>query len=71
MLYQLDTGSGLTGMKYINADSENEAIEKAEGILFSEKYSNCCGAGDIYDGNLDNNGGICADCGEHCEMEEV
>ena len=35
-----------------------------------EKYSNCCGAGDIYDGNLDNNEGVCADCGEHCEMTE-
>lgn len=38
--------------------------------LDGEKYSNCCGAGDIYDGNLDNNEGVCADCGEHCEMEE-
>lgn len=37
----------------------------------SELVSNCCGAGDIYDGNLDNNEGVCADCGEHCEMEEV
>lgn len=36
-----------------------------------EAVSNCCGAGDIYDGNLDNNEGVCADCGEHCEMEEV
>ena len=35
-----------------------------------ETYSNCCGAGDLYDGNLDNNEGVCADCGEHCEMEE-
>ena len=34
-----------------------------------ELISNCCGAGDIYDGNLDNNEGVCADCGEHCEME--
>lgn len=34
-------------------------------------YSNCCGAADIYDGNLDNNEGVCADCGEHCEMEEI
>lgn len=32
-------------------------------------YSNCCGAGDIHDGNLDNNEGVCAYCGEHCEME--
>ena len=32
-------------------------------------YSNCCGANDIYDGNLDNNEGVCADCGEHCEFE--
>ena len=31
--------------------------------------SNCCGANDIYDGNLGNNEGVCADCGEHCEME--
>ena len=38
--------------------------------IFDEtEYSNCCGAGDIYDGNLDNNEGVCADCGEHCEME--
>lgn len=36
-----------------------------------EQLSNCCGANDIYDGNLDNNEGVCADCGEHCEMEEV
>ena len=71
MLYQVDTGSGLIGMKYINADSEAEAIEKAKDILYDEKYSNCCGAADIYDGNLDNNEGVCADCGEHCEMEEV
>ena len=71
MLYQVDTGSGLIGIKYINADSEDEAIEKAKDILFAEKYSNCCGAGDIYNGNLDNNEGVCADCGEHCEMEEV
>lgn len=35
-----------------------------------EMVSNCCGASDIYDGNLDNNEGVCADCGEHCEMEE-
>lgn len=69
MLYQVDTGSGLIGIKYVNADTETEAIEKAKGILFSEKYSNCCGATDIYDGNLDNNEGVCADCGEHCEME--
>lgn len=34
-------------------------------------YSNCCGASDIYDGNLGNNEGVCADCGEHCEMEKV
>ena len=38
--------------------------------LDEEKYSNCCGDGDLYDGNLDNNDGVCADCGEHCEMEE-
>lgn len=69
MLYQVDTGSGLIGIKYVNADSETEAIEKAKDILFEEKYSNCCGAGDIYDGNLDNNEGVCADCGEHCDME--
>ena len=36
----------------------------------SESVSNCCGANDIYDGNLDNNEGVCADCGEHCEMED-
>lgn len=71
MLYQVDTGSGLIGIKYVTADSESEALEKAKDILFDEKYSNCCGAGDIYDGNLDNNEGVCADCGEHCEMEEV
>ena len=35
-----------------------------------ELASNCCGASDIYNGNLDNNEGVCADCGEHCEMEE-
>ena len=70
MLYQVDTGQGLIGMKYVNADNETEANEKAKGILFDEKYSNCCGANDIYDGNLDNNEGVCADCGEHCEMEE-
>ena len=70
MLYQVDTGSGLPGMKYINADNETEATEKAKDILLDEKYSNCCGANDIYDGNLGNNEGVCADCGEHCEMEE-
>ena len=70
MLYQVDTGQGLIGMKYVNADNETEANEKAKGILFDEKYSNCCGANDIYNGNLDNNEGVCADCGEHCEMEE-
>ena len=72
MLYQVDTGSGLMGIKYINADSEDEAIEKVKDILFDEvTTSNCCGANDIYDGNLDNNEGVCADCGEHCEMEEI
>jgi hypothetical protein len=72
MLYQVDTGSGLIGIKYINADSEPEAIEKAKDILFDKELrSNCCGANDIYDGNLGNNEGVCADCGEHCEMEEV
>ena len=70
MLYQVDTGAGLIGMKYINADSEDEAIEKAKDILSEEKYLNCCGANDIYDGNLDNNEGVCAVCGEHCEMED-
>jgi hypothetical protein len=40
----------------------NERLDEAE-------YSNCCGANDIYDGNLGNNEGVCADCGEHCEME--
>ena len=70
MLYQVDTGAGLMGMKYINADSEDEAIEKSKDILFADKYSNCCSANDVYDGNLDNNEGVCADCGEHCEMEE-
>ena len=70
MLYQVDTGSGLPGIKYFNADSEAEAKEKAKGMLFGDdKYSNCCGANDIYDGNLGNNEGVCADCGEHCEME--
>lgn len=39
--------------------------------LDEETYSNCCGAGDIYNGNLDNNEGVCADCGEHCLMEEA
>lgn len=71
MLYQVDTGSGLMGIKYVNADSESEALEKAKDILSDEKCSNCCGANDIYDGNLDNNEGVCADCGEHCEMEET
>ena len=71
MLYQVDTGSGLIGIKYVNANSETEAIEKAKDILSDkELYSNCCGANDIYDGNLDNNEGVCADCGEHCEMGE-
>jgi len=41
------------------------------GPVNEERYSNCCGASDIHDGNLDNNEGVCADCGEHCEMEEV
>ena len=41
------------------------------GMEEIELSSNCCGAGDIYDGNLDNNEGVCADCGEHCEMEEL
>lgn len=36
MLYQVDTGLGLTGMKYVNADNEDEAIEKAKDILFDE-----------------------------------
>ena len=40
-------------------------------ILDETEYSNCCGATDIYDGNSNNNEGVCADCGEHCEMEEV
>lgn len=72
MLYQVDTGSGLIGIKYVNADSESEAVEKTKDILFgNEKYSNCCGASDLYEGNLDNNEGICADCGERCEMEGV
>ena len=53
MLYQVDTGLGLIGMKYVNADNETEANEKAKGILFDEKYSNCCGANDIYNGNLE------------------
>ena len=39
--------------------------------LDEETYSNCCCADDLYDGNLDNNEGVCAVCGEHCEMEEV
>ena len=42
----------------------NERLDEAE-------YSNCCGASDIYEGNLGNNEGVCADCGEHCEMESV
>lgn len=72
MLYQVDTSSGLIGIKYVNADSKTEAIEKAKYILSDgEAYSNCCGAGDIYEGNLGNNEGVCADCGEHCEMEEA
>ena len=37
MLYQVDTGSGLIGIKYVNADSEAEAIEKVKDILFSEE----------------------------------
>ena len=72
MLYQVDTGQGLIGIKYVNADSQDEAIEKAKDILFGkETYSNCCGFSDIHGGNLGNNEGVCADCGEHCEMEEV
>ena len=44
--------------------------EKGNKMSDEETHSNCCGAGDIYDGNLDNNEGVCAGCGEHCEMEE-
>ena len=36
MLYQVDTGLGLIGIKYIKADSEDEALEKAKAILFDE-----------------------------------
>lgn len=36
-----------------------------------DKLSNCCGASYIYDGNLGNNEGVCADCGEHFEMVVV
>ena len=46
-------------------------IGKSIPLTNSELLSNCCGAKDIHDGNLDNNEGVCADCGEHCEMEEV
>ena len=34
MLYQVDTGAGLIGVKYINADSEDEAIEKTKDMLY-------------------------------------
>ena len=45
MIYQVDTGLGLMGIKYVNTDSEYEAIEKAKDMLFSEvTTSNCCGA---------------------------
>ena len=36
MLYQVDTGLGLIGVKYVNADNEDEAIEKANDMLFDE-----------------------------------
>ena len=55
----------------LNLTSEAEAVEKANNILFGEKYSNCCGAGDIFVCFLVINEGVCADCGEHCEMEAV
>ena len=70
MLYQVDTGLGLMGIKYINADSEDEAIEKAKDILFSEvTTSNCCGAESTnwheFNGVKE---GFCPDCKEHCEF---
>lgn len=71
MLYQVDTGSGLMGIKYINADSEDEAAEKAKGILFDEvTTSNCCGAesNDWHEFNGVREG-FCPDCKEHCEFE--
>ena len=33
MIYQVDTGQGLMGMKYVNAYSEAEAVAKAEDML--------------------------------------
>ena len=71
MLYQVDTGTGLMGTKYINADSEAEAIEKAKGMLFDEvTTSNCCGAetNDWHEFNGVKEG-FCPDCKEHCEFE--
>jgi len=71
MLYQVDTGQGLMRIKYINADNETEATEKAKDILFDEvTTSNCCGAesNDWHEFNGVKEG-FCADCGEHCEFE--
>ena len=51
------------------AEVIQEILDSASHRQQKEKYSNCCGANDIYDGNLNNNEGVCADCGEHCEME--
>ena len=71
MLYQVDTGAGLMGVKYINAASEDEAIEKAKDMLFDEvKYSNCCGAesNDWHEFNGVKEG-FCPDCKEHCVFE--
>lgn len=33
MLYTVQVGSGLMGVRYINADSEEEAIEKAKELI--------------------------------------
>ena len=56
------------GQESVSADELLEAIDLIIKAI-EENMSNCCGANDIYDGNLDNNEGVCADCGEHCEME--
>ena len=71
MLYQVDTGSGLPGIKYFYADSEAEAKEKAKHIIFDEVVtSNCCGieSNDWHEFN-----GVrecfCPDCKEHCVFE--
>ena len=59
----------LSGQHAHHGTAATPIITDTTQSLDEETYSNCCGAGDIYDGNLGNNEGVCADCGEHCEME--